>query len=149
MTLKTFSFIGCVLMLMVFSSCERVKPEPPVGTTLDSTLVIPLSTINIPIDYEVAKLQEMVNTKIKGTFLRQWMKLNDKGDSLYIELEKRANITLTWDRRTLSYSFPLNVSAKFKKSVAGIKFKNEEPIRTEKYSALKPRAKLSDNVIFG
>ena len=75
--------------------------------------------------FSVEKLQEMVNAKIKGTFLRQWIKLNDKGDSLYIELEKRSNIKLTWDKRTLSYSFPLNVSAKFKKSVAGIKFKNE------------------------
>ncbi len=131
MRLKTFSFIGCVLMLMALSSCQRVKPKPPIATTLDSTLVIPLSTINIPIDYEVVKLQEMVNTKIKGTFLRHWMKLNNKGDSLYIELEKRANITLTWDKRTLSYSFPLNVSAKFKKSFAGIRFKNEQPIQTE------------------
>ncbi len=129
--MRICSFIGCVLMLMAFSSCERIKPKPPVATTLDSTLVIPLSTINIPIDYEVTKLQEMVNTKIQGTFLRQWLTLNDKGDSLYIELEKRSNIKLTWHKRTLTYSFPLNVSAKFKKSVAGITFKNERPIQTE------------------
>ena len=64
MTFNPLSFIGCVLILMAFSSCQRVKPKPPIATSLDSTLVIPLSTINIPINYEVAKLQEMVNAKI-------------------------------------------------------------------------------------
>ncbi|HTJ49740.1 MAG TPA: DUF4403 family protein [Cyclobacteriaceae bacterium] len=126
----SFSFI-VLMMLMLLNACERIRPKPPQATNIDSTLTIPLSTINIPIDYEVAKLEEMINTKIKGVFLDQWLKLNNKGDSLYLQLEKRSDIKLSWDKKTLSYSLPLNVSAKFKKSIAGIRLKNSEPIKTQ------------------
>ncbi len=125
-----YSFIG-LMSILIINSCHRVKPKPPLATTLDSTLTIPLSTINIPIDYEVTKLEKMVNTKITGIFLRQWIKINDKGDSLYIELEKRADIKMSWNKQTLSYAFPLNVSSRIKKSVLGLKLKNNKLIRTE------------------
>jgi hypothetical protein len=130
--MKTTSF-SCIflVMLLLLNACERIKPKPPLATNIDSTLAIPLSTINIPVDYEVDKLEEMVNTKIDGVFLDQWLKLNDKGDSLYLQLEKRSDIKLSWDKKTLSYSFPLNVSARFKKTIAGIKLKNSEPVQTK------------------
>jgi len=129
--MRTTPFSVVVLVMLMLIACERIKPKPPQGTSIDSTLVIPLSTINVPVDYEVAKLEEMVNKKIEGVFFDQGLKLNDKEDSLYLQLEKRSDIKLSWDEKTLSYSFPLNVSARFKKTIAGLKLKNSEPVHTQ------------------
>lgn len=125
-------------------SCKRVKPMAPEATTLDSVLVAPVSTINVPIHYEIAKLEEIVNSKVKGTFIRDQFKLNDKGDSLYLEVEKKGPILLSWNDHTLYYSVPLKVSAKILKHIAGIKVRNANPVEMEMVLHLATRLALDD-----
>jgi hypothetical protein len=126
------SIVSILLAILFFSvSCNHVKPKPPTATELDTLLPLPQSTLVIPIHYEVSELEETINSKIQGTFIREWARINDKGDSLHIEITKRKKILLSWKGSTLYYSLPIKVSVKFIKSVAGIKVKNNRPIEME------------------
>jgi hypothetical protein len=147
------SLIGLTVVLLIGAvvfSCNRVKPEPPPHTTLDSSLAIPVSTLTIPIHYDIKRLEKMVNSKVKGVFLREKFKVNQKGDSLYIEIEKRGDIQLSWNNPTLSYSFPVKVSGNYIKRV-GIKrvgrFKvtNHEPVEMEMVLHLATRLGFGTN----
>jgi len=126
----TICYTGCIaLLLMVIFACDRVRPEAPEPITLDSTLVIPLSTVNIPIRYHVDSLENTINSKVKGTFLKQWVQVNEQGDSLYIELSKKSKIEIEWRNTTLLYNFPLHIEGKFIKHLGKkIKLKNEVPV---------------------
>jgi hypothetical protein len=157
MKMRTSVFLSLALVIVFLSvSCNRVKPEPPIATDLDTLLPLPQSTLVIPIHYEVSQLEETINSKVQGTFIQEWARINDKGDSLYIEITKRKKILLSWKGNTLNYSLPIKVSVKFIKSVAGIKIKNNRPIEMELvlYLAtklgfddkwnLKPKSKLDE-----
>src|SRR4051812_22572562 len=124
MKMRILFFLALALVVIFLSvSCDRVKPKSPVATDLDTLLPLPQSTLVIPIHYEVSELEETINSRVQGTFIREWAKVNDKGDSLYIEITKRKKILLSWKGTTLNYSLPIKVSVKFIKSVAGIKVK--------------------------
>jgi hypothetical protein len=129
------SLIGLASILtiwMVNSSCERVKPEAPPHSTLDSTLHTPQSVLRIPIQYDVAKLEEMTNSRILGTFIDEKIPVNDKGDSLHLQIEKRGPILLSWKSPTLHCSFPLKVSGKYFKRIGkNLTLKNNEPVDME------------------
>jgi hypothetical protein len=128
--MKAFLIIPLAILFLSVS-CNRIKPKPPQATTLDTLLPLQRSTLVIPVHYEVSELEETVNSKVKGTFIHEWTRINDKGDSLYIEITKRDEISVSWKGSTLYYSFPIKVSGKFIKSVAGIKVKNRQPINME------------------
>jgi hypothetical protein len=128
--MKVISILPLVVVLLCVS-CNRIKPKPPEPTALDTLLPLQQSTLVIPVHYQVSELKETINSKISGTFIHEWTALNDKGDSLYIEITKRREIEISWKKNTMYYSFPIRVSGKFIKSVAGIKVKNRQPIDME------------------
>lgn len=117
--------------MVVLVSCDRVKPEPPAPTQSVEQLDLPLSTLVIPVQYHIDSLEATINQKIQGTFLRHWITVNDKGDSLYLEASRSGRIQIAWRRQTLYYAFPVHVSGKFIKRVAGLRVKNAEPVSTE------------------
>jgi hypothetical protein len=123
--------LSFILGAFLSISCDRIKPEAPKETTLDTLLPLPISTLVIPVHYEVAELEETINTKVQGTFIREWLQMNEKGDSLYIEITKRDRILLSWKGTTLFYSFPIKVSVKFIKTIGKVRMKNSEPIDME------------------
>lgn len=117
---------------MAIFGCERVKPIPPKPTELDSALHVPLSSLMIPIRYHVDSLEEMINNKITGTFVKQWIEVNENHDSLYLELTKKDKIKIRWINNSLHYSFPLHLEGKFIKRVGkNITLKNEVPVALE------------------
>lgn len=106
-----------------------MKPEAPVGTTLDSTLQVPVSSLVIPIRYHVDSLEKIINAKVVGTFVKQWVSVNAQHDSLYIELTSQGPIRLDWQNTTLLYRFPLHVEGKFIKHIGRkIRLQNEVPV---------------------
>lgn len=131
MRLPIIGLMTILTIWMVSISCERIKPEPPRQTLLDSTLSIPLSTLTIPIRYEVSKLEDMVNSKITDIILNEKFKVNDKGDSLSIVVEKSSVISLSWSNPTLYYSVPVRVSGKYFKRVGNTMISNNQPIQME------------------
>lgn len=117
---------------MAIFGCERVKPIPPKPTALDSALQVPLSSLMIPIRYHVDSLEEIINNKITGTFVKQWIEVNENHDSLYLELTKKDKIKIRWINNSLHYSFPLHLEGKFIKRVGkNITLKNEVPVALE------------------
>jgi hypothetical protein len=130
---------------MMSISCERIRPDPPPHTSLDSSLQIPVSTVTVPVQYEVAKLEKLVNTKIQGIFFKEKFKINDKGDSLSLEIEKNGPIMLSWNNPTLYYSFPVKVSGKFTKRVGNLKVRNNQPVEMEVVLHLATKLALNSN----
>ncbi|WP_160143495.1 DUF4403 family protein [Chryseolinea soli] len=124
----TFCGLAAATLLV---QCERVRPEPPKPTRLETELTPPRSTVVIPVYYHVDSLEATINNKVKGTFLKKWMVLNEKGDSLYLETTRTGRINIAWDKHALTSSFPLHVSGKFIKHLGGIVIKNSEPVEME------------------
>lgn len=145
MRLSIIGLISAVGIWMVNISCERIRPEAPRITPLDSTLQIPVSKITIPIQYEVTKLEKMVNDKIQGVFLKEGFKVNTNGDSLFLQIEKQGRIILSWSNPTLYYSVPVKVSAKFMKRVGKMKVRNNKPVETELVLRLSTRLDIDKN----
>ncbi|GCC51905.1 DUF4403 domain-containing protein [Chryseotalea sanaruensis] len=77
-------------------------------------------------------LEEIINNKITGTFVKQWIEVNENHDSLYIELTKKSKIKIRWINNSLHYSFPLHLEGKFIKHIGkNIRLKNETPVALE------------------
>ena len=119
-------------MLMAIFGCERIKPTPPQATSLDSSLNVPLSSVFLPIRYHVDSLEEVINSKIHGTFIQQWLEVNANHDSLHITLVKKDKIKIRWINNTLHYTLPIHLEGKFIKHVnKQITLRNEVPVSTD------------------
>ena len=124
----TFCSLAVAVLLI---QCGRMKPEPPKPTLLETELTPPMSTVVIPVYYHVDSLEATINNKVKGTFLKKWMVLNEKGDSLYLEMTRTGRIDIAWEKHALTCSFPLLVSGKFIKHLGAITIRNSEPVKME------------------
>lgn len=125
------SFVLISVFLALGISCKQVQPKPPEPTSLDSLLTAPVSTLLIPVYFKISDLESIVNKKVQGVFIHEWLRLNDSGDSLYLEIEKKNRIQFSWDGKRLKSTLPLKVSGKFIKRLAGIPISNTEPIETQ------------------
>lgn len=128
---KIIKWLLLMWVMVVLASCNKIKPTPPVESTLDTILQPPFSVIHLPVQYRVSALQEMINEKIKGKFVNKWMTLSESGDSLHLEITRQAEIKLRRDRNTLFYSVPLKISGSVKAKIAGVKIKNATPVSAE------------------
>ncbi len=125
-------FLGLLLLISIlFASCEKLDPEGPAETLSDTTLVAPISTLTIPVSYDVQNLEGLVNDKLQGVFFKKWLKLNSGGDSLFLELERTSRANLSWANTALQISFPIHVSGNFIKKFMGMSLKNQAPIEAE------------------
>jgi len=119
---------------------KPIRPAAPVRSTLDSTLVLPVSTIRIPIEFQIKDLEKMVNTKLKGIFVQEWLPVGEKKrDSIYLELERTDLIRFAWNPGELSAYVPLRIGFRFKTKAAGIRIQNEKPITARVVLQLKSK----------
>ncbi len=131
MRLSLIGLASILTIWMVNISCERVKPEAPRRTTLDSTLQTPLSVLRIPIEYDIDKLEQMTNSRIRGIFIDEKIQVNEKGDSLHLQIEKRGPIMFAWKSPVLHSSIPVKVSGTYFKRIGNRTLTNSEPIDME------------------
>lgn len=128
---KLVFFALFFLFIFVAISCKRVKPEAPAASTLDTLLQPDISVFYVPVQYRVSGFQDFINEKIQGKFISKWINLNDKGDSLHLEVLKTREITLRRKDRTLFIVVPLKISGLVRAKMAGIKMKNQSPVEAE------------------
>lgn len=128
---KLVFFALFFLFIFVAISCKRVKPEAPAASTLDTLLQPDISVFYVPVQYRVSGFQDLINEKIQGKFISKWINLNDKGDSLHLEVLKTREITLRRKDRTLFIVVPLKISGLVRAKMAGIKMKNQSPVEAE------------------
>lgn len=137
--------IGVGIGVWYFVFTKPIRPVEPVRSTLDSTLIVPVSTIRIPIEFQLQDLEKMVNTKLKGIFIKEWIAVGDKKkDSIHLELERTNPIRFTWIPGVISAKVPLRISFLFRKRTAGIRIQNDKPIVAEVILHLKSKVKLDD-----
>jgi len=135
--------VGIGVWFFIFS--KPIRAIEPVRSTLDSTLMVPVSTIRIPIEFQLKDLEKMVNTKLKGVFIKEWIAIGDKKqDSIYLELERTNPIRFTWIPGEMSAKVPLRISFRFKKKAMGIRIQNEKPIVAEVILNLKSKINIDD-----
>ncbi|HEX5001102.1 MAG TPA: DUF4403 family protein, partial [Bacteroidia bacterium] len=104
-----FQLILLCVAVIFFFSCGGSGKDAPASTTRDTLLSPPVSTIVVPVHYTIQELDDLVNSKIRGTFVKKWMLLDQRGDSLYIELSRRKNIHITRKGKTLYYALPIAI----------------------------------------
>jgi hypothetical protein len=125
------TFLFCFFIIVAFSTCKKIKTNPPEASTLDTLIQLPVSVLYVPVQYRVSDFEKIINEKIQGKFIDKWMNLNDKGDSLYLAISRMRRITIQRRDRTLFIVVPLKVSGKVRAKFAGIKIKNEAPVEAE------------------
>jgi hypothetical protein len=140
------NILGLILILSVLVlSCEKLDPEGPAQTLRDTTLIAPISTLTIPISYDVQNLEGLVNSKLEGVFFKKWLKLNSGGDSLFLELERTSRANLSWGNSALQTRFPIRVSGNFIKKFMGMSLKNQAPIEAEMILHLNTEVNINPN----
>lgn len=130
---KNYRILGQVLLLLfgVVVSCKQIKPEAPERSKLDSTLVAPMASLNIPITYHLDSLEKWINLKVQKEFVNHATKVNKAGDSLYIQVEKLRDIRLSLHGNKIRYQFPVRVKGSYVKYFAGMRLSNNEPVETD------------------
>jgi hypothetical protein len=122
-TLLSYFFIACTAALL-FTGCKgcfgnrfETLPEPvKVITGVD----IPVSTINIPIHYEIKNFEDWINKKITGRFLEtSFNPSSNKKDEVLLVLNKAEPIKISTSGDNLICDLPLHVTATIIKSRFG------------------------------
>lgn len=119
-------WLSCILFLV---GCSRVKAPAPPHTTVDSTLNVPVSTLNVPVYYVIADLEALANEKIGGEPRQANVALNPKGDSLHLVITRYEPVSIRYDgRRSLTFRVPIDISGFFRTKKLGITVKNRTPV---------------------
>jgi hypothetical protein len=124
------AIIGLVSAWWALPSCTEKEQEEAIHLPNQSEQGIQhrLSSVYIPISYELQKLETLVNQKIKGTFLKKKIKVEERKAELYLEFTRTDRIRLKWNKQTLRYEVPMTVTGYFKKKTVGITIKNQKAI---------------------
>ena len=121
-------FAVLALSICLFS-CSRIKAPAPPHTTVDSTLVVPVSTLNVPVYYVIADVEAMANEKIGSAPKEANIALNKKGDSLFLTIARYEPVSIRYDGiRSLTCRVPVDISGYFRAKKLGITVKNKTPV---------------------
>jgi hypothetical protein len=103
---KTLSII---VIIILSCSCRTIKPERPDEYYSDGALKPPVSNINVPVDFDVRKLEKLFNKEFTGLIYSDTSFTDNGNDNLKLKAYKRDNITFTLDGGQLYYRVPLYV----------------------------------------
>jgi len=127
-----------------FQSKFEKDPEP---ITENFTVDVPVSTFNIPINYQIKNFEAWINSKITGKFLETTINpLQNEKDEAILIFNKTNSIKITVAGNELVCSFPLQVIATLTKSRFGKMMTAQvEPLKTEVLIQLRTPVRLDDN----
>lgn len=110
-------------------SCNRIKAPAPPRTTLDSTLTVPVSTLDVPVYYVIKDLEAMANEKVGSEPREARVAINKKGDSLFLTITRFEPVSIRYDgRRSLRFRVPIDLTGNFRAKKLGITVKNKTPV---------------------
>lgn len=117
--------VGCLF----FFACSRVVAPAPPRTTVDSTLVVPVSTLNVPVYYVIADIEALANEKIGSEPKDARVAINKKGDSLFLTITRYEPVSIKYDgKRSLTCRVPIDIRGFFHGKKLGITIKNKTPV---------------------
>ena len=138
--------LHCLLgILLLLNACRTIKPERPDEFYANAALNPPVSTINVPIELDVMKLEKLFNKEFTGVIYNDTSFTDNDNDNLKLKAYKRENITFSIENGYLSYRVPLlvEITKKFDLSAFGLTVSDEKEATAS--LALKFRTKLSVN----
>lgn len=109
LSLHIFLLLNCITAQM---------PDAPAEIYSDTTLPSIKSSINIPVNFEIAELQRTINKKLTGVLYEDYDMTNNDNDQLMLKVMKASDITLQIAGQQLEYKVPLSIW--FKKGVLGM-----------------------------
>ena len=137
-----FLFLG---IIPFFFSCHHHQTIAPSHTEFDTTLVSPVSELVLPINFEVKELCAILNKEIDGTFLKSELKVDARGDSIYLEITKSAPLCLKWKMPFLEMDIPLHIEGRGDVKFGKGEIKNHKPITADILLKLRSKVDIGDN----
>jgi hypothetical protein len=135
-----------LLIILLATACKHVSPPEPDRSHLDSLLSIPVSELNIPVSYPVKEIENLINEKLNGKIIESRIPMNQKGDSVLLNITKLNRIKLSYDgNKGLTFKIPLLVDGFFQSKILGVGVKNRTPIRTKLIITIKSTLHLNEN----
>lgn len=117
------------IVTIILPGCSRVVAPAPPRTTIDSTLTIPLSTLNVPVYYVIADIEALANEKIGSAPREAKVAINPKGDSLFLTITRYEPVSIKYDgKRSLTCRVPIDIRGLFRARKLGITVKNRTPV---------------------
>ncbi|MEP4531935.1 MAG: DUF4403 family protein [Cyclobacteriaceae bacterium] len=89
-------------------------------------LRLPPSFVSFNIDFPIVELEDGVNTMLKNVLIDDVVKLNKKGDQLFLKVVRNGSLDLALRGNRVYASLPLDVKVAIKKKVMGVTFSNED-----------------------
>ncbi|WP_164972634.1 DUF4403 family protein [Lacibacter luteus] len=118
-----YGFIVCLLLLVLTGckGCYKNRMAAMADPIREITSVdIPVSTINIPVFYEVKNFEEWINKKITGRFLETTVyPSSNKKDEVKLEFTKIDPIRITTSGNRLLCNLPLHITGEIVNSRLG------------------------------
>jgi len=129
---RVLKYVYAAVLMFLFNQCNRIKPPAPERTQLDSTLLVPVSELSVPIFYPIQDIEDLANEKLGAKIIEAGVAISDKNDSLFLSIAKFKPIRITYDGdRGLTYQLPIQIDGNFKSKVMGIKVQNKQPIHAK------------------
>lgn len=129
-----FTAIPLLSALLIFAAGCSGKQEARAPERLTDTIPVEIlpSVFNLRITYGISDLQDFLNEKFEGEFLRTVIhpRKKDKNDVLIV-LSKFKNIRIRSNGQELVCSFPLHVHAGITESRINVVTKNLKPVDAE------------------
>jgi hypothetical protein len=138
-------YIIPILILLSLTACRTIKPERPGEYYPDAEHTAPVSTINVPVEFDVAKLEKLFNKEFSGVIYSDTSFSDNNNDNLKLKAYKRENITFKIENGLLSYRVPLlvEITKRFSLSAFGMSVNDTKDATAS--IALKFNTKLSVN----
>lgn len=134
-------------IILALFSCRTIRPERPPESYLPDNFHPPYSNINIPLQVDVKKLENLVNRQLQGFIYADTSFDNNNNDNLMVKAWKKNDITFVMEGNQLSYSVPLTVWIKkrFVLGSFGISVSDIKEVYAEILLKFKTRISLNQN----
>jgi hypothetical protein len=113
---------------------------------LDSTLLEPVSELNVPIFYPIHELEKLLNEKLENKIIEAPISISQKGDSLFLTISKFKSVSLFYDGdHSFTYLLPLQITGMVRGKILGIGVKNKTPVQTKVIVTLRSELAIDEN----
>jgi hypothetical protein len=124
---------------------EKVAPQAPPPTQLDTTILVPRSELIFPVNFEVKELSELLNVAISGTFFKAPLTVNERGDIVELEIKRSAPLRISWQMPYLEMTVPLHLSGIGRIKVGKGMVSNREPVESDLVLTLRSHIDISSD----
>jgi hypothetical protein len=136
---------GLVYAGFYFFGGERIAPQAPIQTKLDTTLLVPRSELIFPVNFEVKELSELLNVAISGTFFKAPLTINERGDIVDLEIKRSAPLRISWQMPYLEMTVPLHLSGIGKIKMGKGVLSNKEAVESDLVLTLRSQIDISQD----